>query len=59
MIINLAQEADRLEAVAHQLRQWLRPQLDFLKAVEDAAQRLRRAGRPGPVEDPRPPAPPA
>ena len=56
-MIDLRVEADRLEAVAHQLRQSLQPQLDFLKAVEEAAMRLRRAGQPGPAgETSKPPA---
>lgn len=58
-MLDLKREADQLEAAAFQLRQWCRPLLDAATAMEESAVRLKRAGRPGPVEEITPPLPAA
>lgn len=37
------------------LEQWAKPVLDSAKIMREIAGRLRRAGRPGPVEETTPP----
>lgn len=58
-MLDLKREADQLEGAAFALEQSLRPQLDAVKFMRDAARRLRQGGRPGPVEDTRTPPPAA
>jgi len=47
--MNLNAEADRLEAHAHMLEQWMKPVADTIKAMRDVALNLRRAGKPAPA----------
>ena len=56
-MIDLHREIDALEGAAHALEQSLRPQLDAIKFMRDAARRLRLEVRSGSVEDDRTPAP--
>jgi len=58
-VLDLKREADLLEGAAFALEQSLRPQLDAVKFMRETAVRLKRAGRPGPVEETRTPPPAA
>lgn len=59
MTMDLKREADQLEAAAHALEQSLRPQLDAVTFMRDAARRLKQAARRGSVEETTPPLPAA
>ena len=50
MSLNHNLEADKLEAVAFQMEQELKPYTDTIKAMREVAANLRRAGKPAPVQ---------